>query len=93
MLYITLDPAQADPLQEQLEMAGWQVISKDGGQSQFVGWAYVIHYQMPCDEDRQAEVWVHYSDNQGRLESYCELNPAAKPLLDALLKTLPENDH
>lgn len=85
MLYQTLDPAQADPLQGLLEDSGWQVISKDGGQSQFVGWAYVIHYQMTLPEGL-AEIWLHYSDNQGRLESYCELNPIAKPLLAALVE-------
>lgn len=85
MLYVTLNPAQADPLQAKLEANGWQVISKDGGQSQFVGWAYVIHYQFELP-NQFAEVWLHYSDNQGKLESYCELNPAAKPLLETLIK-------
>lgn len=85
MLYITLQPSQADPLQSLMEKEGWQVISKDGGQSQFVGWAYVIHYQLKCD-NQLAEVWLHYSDNQGKLESYCELNPAAKPLLESLIE-------
>ena len=87
MLYMTLQPEQADPLQQQLESEGWMVVSKDGGQNQFVGWAYVIHYRFQL-EAHCAEVWVHYSDNQGKLESYCELNPAAKPLLELALSKL-----
>jgi len=85
LLYITLDPAHAEPLQHRLELQGWHVVSKDGGQSQFVGWAYVIHYQLQQD-NQLAEVWLHYSDHQGKLEFYCELNPAAKPLLEALIE-------
>lgn len=87
MIYITLEPQQADPFQSAINKADWEMVSQEGGQSQFIGWAYIMHWKKEID-GKQAEVWLHYSDNQGKLEAYLEMNPAAKAEVSALVETL-----
>jgi len=87
MIYITLEPHQADPFQNAIKTAEWDLISQEGGQSQFIGWAYIMHWQKNID-GKVAEVWLHYSDNQGKLEAYLEMNPVAKPEVSALVESL-----
>ena len=89
MIYLTITPSQAEPFQKQMQRHGWEMVSQEGGQSQFIGWAYVMHWQKETD-DKMAKVWLHYSDNQGQLEAYLEMNPAAKPLIDQIVAEISE---
>ncbi|MDG4811552.1 hypothetical protein P8629_00905 [Hydrogenovibrio sp. 3SP14C1] len=89
MIYLTITPSQAEPFQKQMQRHEWEMVSQEGGQSQFIGWAYVMHWQKEID-DKMAKVWLHYSDNQGQLEAYLEMNPAAKPLIDQIVAEISE---
>ncbi|MBD3611168.1 MAG: hypothetical protein HUJ13_01900 [Hydrogenovibrio crunogenus] len=89
MIYLTISPSQAEPFQKQMQRHEWEMVSQEGGQSQFIGWAYVMHWQKEMD-DKMAKVWLHYSDNQGQLEAYLEMNPAAKPLIDRIVAEIAD---
>ena len=89
MIYLTISPSQAEPFQKQMQRHEWEMVSQEGGQSQFIGWAYVMHWQKEMD-DKMAKVWLHYSDNQGQLEAYLEMNPAAKPLIDSIVAEIAD---
>lgn len=89
MIYLTISPSQAEPFQKQMQRHEWEMVSQEGGQSQFIGWAYVMHWQKEVD-DKIAKVWLHYSDNQGQLEAYLEMNPAAKPLIDRIVAEIAD---
>jgi len=89
MLYITLHPSQAEPFQEAMKAQDWKLVLQDGGQSQFIGWAYIMRWEKVAGE-KTAEVCLHYSDNQGELEAYLEMNVVAKPLMDKLVESLPK---
>lgn len=89
MIYLTISPSQAEPFQKQMQRHEWEMVSQEGGQSQFIGWAYVMHWQKQVD-DKMAKVWLHYSDNQGQLEAYLEMNPAAKPLIDSVVAEITD---
>lgn len=86
MIYREIQPYQADDFQKLMKKHGWELLSQDGGQSQFIGWAYIMHWQI-CSDDQEkcAEVWLHFSDNQGVQASHLEMNPQAKILIDELL--------
>lgn len=93
MVYLEIQPHQVDAFQALINQSDWALVSQEGGQSQFIGWAYVMHWQLPSD-GKPAEVWLHYADNQGRLESHLEMTPAAKPHIQAFLDQLNhEPDH
>lgn len=89
MIYLTISPSQAEPFQKQMQHHEWEMVSQEGGQSQFIGWAYVMHWQKEVD-DKMAKVWLHYSDNQGQLEAYLEMNPPAKPLIDLVVAEIAD---
>ena len=86
MIYREILPSQADSFQKLMKDNQWEMISQDGGQSEFIGWAYIMHWQCVIEgEEKAAEVWLHFSENQGVQASHLEMNPQAKPLIDALL--------
>ncbi|WP_024852115.1 hypothetical protein [Hydrogenovibrio kuenenii] len=87
MIYREILPSQADDFQKLMRDNLWEMISQDGGQSEFIGWAYIMHWRLPTSEgeSKEAEVWLHFSENQGVQASHLEMNTAAKPLMDNLL--------
>lgn len=88
MVYLMIEPQQAEAFQKRMNEQGWSLVFQDGGQSQFIGWAYMMKWEKPLEDDRQGEVTLHYSDNHGELEAYLEMNPPAKPHMDALVAEL-----
>lgn len=87
MIYIQIEPHQAEDFQKLMQQNDWQLISQDGGQSHFIGWAYIMQWQKKVEE-LDAKVWLHYSENQGVKASHLEMNPAAKEAMAILLKSL-----
>lgn len=86
MIYREILPSQADEFQKRMKDNQWEMVSQDGGQSEFIGWAYIMHWRLPSEgESKEAEVWLHFSENQGVQTAHLEMNPTAKPLIDALL--------
>jgi len=85
MLYLQIKPNDVEPFKDYLLVNGWDIVSQDGGQSNFIGWAYIIHLSKNIAE-KKAETWLHFSDNQGTQESHIELNVVAKLELTELLK-------
>ncbi|BBN60675.1 hypothetical protein [Hydrogenovibrio marinus] len=86
MIYREILPSQADLFQSIMKDNQWEMVSQDGGQSEFIGWAYIMHWRCTVEgEEKAAEVWLHFSENQGVQASHLEMNPQAKPLIDALL--------
>jgi hypothetical protein len=88
MMYLMIEPQQAEAFQKRMNEQGWSLFFQDGGQSQFIGWAYMMKWEKTLEDERRAEVTLHYSDNHGELEAYLEMNPPAKPLMDALVAEL-----
>ncbi|MGC9386861.1 MAG: hypothetical protein ACP5D0_07945 [Hydrogenovibrio sp.] len=88
MVYLMMEPQHAEAFQTRMQDEAWSLILQDGGQSQFIGWAYMMKWEKTLAEGGRAEVTLHYSDNQGILECYLEMNPLAKPLMDALVASL-----
>lgn len=86
MIYREILPSQADTFQKLMKDNLWEMVSQDGGQSEFIGWAYIMHWRCAIDgQEKAAEVWLHFSENQGVQASHLEMNVQAKPLIDALL--------
>jgi len=54
MIYLTISPSQAEPFQKQMQHHEWEMVSQEGGQSQFIGWAYVMHWQKQVDDKMAA---------------------------------------
>ena len=88
MLYQTLAAAQAEPFEKAMEQAGWTVLGKDGGQSNFIGWAYIIHWQKDNHESTPLEVKLNFEDNMGEQSAWLEMTPAAKTEVMALIASL-----
>ncbi|MDX1795351.1 MAG: hypothetical protein R3219_01390 [Hydrogenovibrio sp.] len=91
MIYMQIEPNQADAFQKKMTDSGWDLVSQEGGQSHFIGWAYIMHWQKQL-EDREANVWFHFSENQGVPASHLEMNPAAKPAMEQLLAQLTDDE-
>jgi len=89
MLYLQIEPQNIEPFKEFLISHDWEVASQEGGQSNFIGWAYIIHMQKKMD-DKFAEAWLHFSENMSKQESHIELNVMAREELTVLLKEFNE---
>lgn len=88
MLYQTLAASQAEPFEKAMDQAGWTVLGKDGGQSNFIGWAYIIHWQKQNDEATPFEVKLNFEDNMGEQSAWLEMTPAAKTEVLAIVESL-----
>ncbi len=84
MLYLQIEPQEVEPFKDYLLANDWDIVSQDGGQSQFIGWAYIMHLSKTLD-GKLAETWLHFSENQGVQEAHIELNVPAKTELTNLL--------
>jgi hypothetical protein len=89
MIYLQIEPHNVEPFKDFLVTKGWNVASQEGGQSNFIGWAYIIYLTKEID-GKQAESWLHYSENMSTQESHIELNVIAKEELTSLLKEFNE---
>ncbi len=89
MLYLQIEPENVELFKEFLVTKDWQVVSQDGGQSNFIGWAYITHLTRKID-GKKAEAWLHYSENMNTKEAHIELNLIAKAELILLQKDFNE---
>jgi hypothetical protein len=89
VLYLQIEPQDVEPFKAFLVKNGWEVVSQDGGQSNFIGWAYIIHLSKTIDT-KLAETWLHFSENMSKQESHIELNVIAKNELTNLQKQFNE---
>jgi len=89
MLYLQIEPQDVESFKTFLIDRGWQIVSQDGGQSNFIGWAYIIHLSKTID-DKLAETWLHFSENMSKQEAHIELNVIAKTELTALQREFNE---
>ncbi|WP_019895241.1 hypothetical protein [Hydrogenovibrio halophilus] len=87
MLYHTLPAQSADPFEKAMTDHGWELVGKDGGQSNFIGWAYIIHWQKDLD-GKSGEVKLNFEDNMGEQSAWLEMSPAAKPEVMRILDRL-----
>lgn len=87
MIYKTLDPMQVSTFESLLNQENWHLVHQDGGQGHFIGWSYLKRWEKEM-EGKQAEVTLHFSENQGVQSSHLEMNPAAKPMIENLLDRL-----
>lgn len=85
MLYLQIEPQDVEPFKEFLIVNDWQLISQEGGQSNFIGWAYIIYLQKTID-GKMAETWLHFSEHMSTQASHMELNLIARNELTQLLK-------
>jgi hypothetical protein len=89
LIYLQIEPQNVEPFKEFLIVKGWDIASQEGGQSNFIGWAYIIHMTKELD-GKLAEAWLHYSENMSEKESHIELNITAKNELTIQLKEFNE---
>lgn len=87
MIYKNLEPSSVSDFEKLLMQSHWELVHQDGGQGHFIGWSYLKRWQKETDH-KMAEVTLHFSENQGVQSSHLEMNPAAKPLVEALLEKL-----
>ncbi|KUJ72394.1 hypothetical protein [Thiomicrospira sp. WB1] len=90
MLYHTLDAKQAEPFEKAMDQAGWTLVVKDGGQSNFIGWAYIIHWQKAAEDQPPAEVKLNFEDNMGEQTAWLEMTPSAKADVMAIVDGLTQ---
>lgn len=91
MIYLQIEPQNVEPFKEYLITKDWKVASQEGGQSNFIGWAYITHMTQEID-GKLAEAWLHYSENMSTKESHIELNMVAKNELTIRLKEFDEQN-
>lgn len=72
-----------ETLRSRLAELGWPVIHQDVGQTELVGYGYVIVWQKD-----DAKITLHYSDRQGVAQAQVEMNDPACSLLQPLLDSL-----
>ncbi|WP_178862647.1 hypothetical protein [Thiomicrorhabdus cannonii] len=83
MRYLPFSPKACDALRTKLAELGWPIVHQDVGQTELVGYGYVIVWQK---ED--AKITLHYNDRQGVAQAQVELNDPAWSVLQPVVEAL-----
>ncbi|WP_319558283.1 hypothetical protein [Thiomicrorhabdus sp.] len=81
--HIRLDPALCEDLRQDLNADGWQIVHQDVGQTELVGYGYVIQWQKDGHK-----VVLHYADRQGQAEANLEVSKEVLPVIQAKIAEL-----
>ncbi|WP_319380634.1 hypothetical protein [Thiomicrorhabdus sp.] len=82
--HIRLDPDLCEDLRRDLNAGGWLITHQDVGQTELVGYGYVIRW-----EKNGRKVILNYADRQGAAEANLEISQEALAEIQALIARLP----
>lgn len=67
--HLEIDASLCEAFKKMLQQTGWQITHQDVGQTELVGYGYVIAW-----EKGDAKVILHYSDRQGVAQANLEIS-------------------